>query len=390
MESDSNESPLLYDDPSYHSTSSRSRMSGIRIIKPKRSIVVEPAVIAFVLFAYPMGIVSSLYILEKISHDMALKKGMVNISDKANISNLCEMNNTDPWYKFQEKVQAHASYFNILLTVASNIPAFFMSLFLGPYSDRVGRKYTMILPLCGTLASAVCYVVVIGFDLNINWLFVGSVLNGLGGYFTCMLMGCFAYVADITEPEQRMFRITVIEMCMFASTVVTPIPIGYLIQTAGYLYPFIIVGGGILLNIFYVIFFVPETIQKDPLTDNSFFTTRPVKETVRLFAKDNGTDRRWQLDIMLVAFFIATLPTMDYSLSTMFEKNEPLCWTSVVIGYFSAVFIAVTSVGGVVSAKLLKCCLPDQAILLVACLSALSLNLYKAFVQNTVMMFSCK
>ena len=80
-------------------------------------------------------------------------------------------------------------------------------------------------------------------DLPIWYLLIGSFLDGCTGYYVTMLMGCFAYIADITEPEERQFRIVVVELLMFISGIFGPIGVGYWIKEMGYLWPLVFVAG---------------------------------------------------------------------------------------------------------------------------------------------------
>ena len=44
-----------------------------------------------------------------------------------------------------------------------------------------------------------------------NLVFVASVVEGLGGAFSCYLMAILSYLSDITTHEQRAMRIVILE-----------------------------------------------------------------------------------------------------------------------------------------------------------------------------------
>jgi PCFT/HCP family folate transporter-like MFS transporter 1/3 len=229
---------------------------------------------------------------------------------------------------------------------------------------------------------------VIMLKLPIWYLLVASAVDGLGGYYTTVLMGCFAYISDTTTNEQRRFRITVLEICVLMPGILGPLGAGKLLETIGFLYCFIITLIGQAINIIYTIFFVPETIQKDPSA--KFFDLTRLRRISHVFCLKDGTNRNTKLMLLLAAFFISIIPTFDFSLDTLFIKNRPLCMSDAMVGYYSSTYLGVSSMCALVLAWLLKYCMSDQAIALVAGLASVFKNLYKAFVQNIIMMFMSK
>lgn len=90
----------------------------------------------------------------------------------------------------------------------------------------------------------------------------------------------------------------------------------------------------------------------------------------------------------MAAFFITNLPTLDLSVSTLFEMNSPLCWNMETIGLFTGVSSAVSGVGALLVTPLFKLCgTPDFLIAIISGISLLTTSVYKVFVRNTVMMF---
>ena len=366
-----------------------SSTQAITIKQPGRLIVVEPVLVIASLFGFPLMIISQLYVLETLQNELASKNGMLNISHDVNIStDLCELNASDPLVAFNAEVQEAAAYFGLMSTVCSCVPALFMSLFLGAYSDKVGRKYAIMPPLISSMLKTVIYIIVVMLKLPMWYLLVASVVDGFGGYFSTMFMGCFSYISDTTTKEQRRFRITVLEICMLLPGIIGPLGVGKLLETIGFLYCFIITIIGQAINIIYAIFFIPETIQKDPSA--KFFDFAHVRRASQVFCMKDSTNRNVKLMILLAAFFISIIPTMDFSLDTLFMKDRPLCLSDAMVGYCASTYLAVAAIGALVMAWLFKYCLSDQAIAMVAGMASVFKNVYKAFTQNVIMIFMSK
>lgn len=57
---------------------------------------------------------------------------------------------------------------------------------------------------------------------------------------------------------------------------------------------------------------------------------------LKLFTHDDGTGRRWKINLLFSSSLLAGIFNIYY-LITFVQLNAPLCWDSVLIGYFVAV-----------------------------------------------------
>ena len=62
---------------------------------------------------------------------------------------VCEPHNVTQNYALAARLQIQASDINIYASVIENLPSILIVLFLGPWSDKNGRKPLMLLPLIG-------------------------------------------------------------------------------------------------------------------------------------------------------------------------------------------------------------------------------------------------
>ena len=99
---------------------------------------------------------------------------------------------------------------------------------------------------------------------------------------------------------------------------------------------------------------------------------------------------RARLNILMTVFFISILPTFDFSVSTLFEMNRPLCWTVREIGMFTGVSLAVSAVGALIVTPAMKKCATDWHIAITAAVAGVITYGYKFFVRDSLMMYLCK
>ncbi len=353
----------------------------VQIKIPKRKIIIEPLMLGFSLFSYPMLSVTQLYIIHRIAEDHG--GNITNTNETA-----CTANINDSVFKFTQQVQQEASYFSLYQDILVIIPAMFAAMFLGNYSDKAGRKYAILPPLVGQCASALCYFLVVWLHLPLKVLFLGSFLYGTSGSYGTFLLGSLAYTADITPKENRVFRIAVIEMCMLTPIILSSVGMGYWIETMGFIYPSLFVLIGQILLILYTIFCIPETII--PRDNAKFFSFSHLQTAIRLFTKDNGSNRRWKLNMLLAAIFFPMMALLGMNIDTLYMTNQPLCLDPFEIGVVQGVDVAVIVVGGLIGAKTFKYCLSDLGIVFLSGVCSIAKYTYNAFVSTFAMMLSSK
>lgn len=370
-----------------------------RIVKPKRTIVVEPILVIMILFGFPLMQVSQLYVYAQIQEYVQEKYGYnksLLSSENSNSTNHCDENKSSIEYQFTEQVQTINTYYSMISSVVRSVPCFFSLLFLSAYSDKAGRKYAIVPPIIGGFLYVSGYLIIIFFNLPIWCFWISSFVEGLFGGMSLLFVGCFSYIADITKKEQRQFRITVMEMVPFFFGILTPIGAGYLIQKTGYFWPVLISFGGHVLNLIYVIFFVPETIRKghpsddNKITSSKKFAISNLGDSFKVISIETPDKRRWKLQVLLLSFFVHRFASGVYNIDSLFQLNIPLCWTAVIIGYYKTTIIGVSTIGSLVLAKLLKFCVTDAMIAVLASAFDIVHCIYLGLVKNTIMMFLCE
>lgn len=104
-------------------------------------------------------------------------------------------------------MQTDASYVQLGISLFSSIPSIIITLFIGGWSDKVGRRPALIAPTLGSALEALVVLFVMYFKLPIYCLFIGGFLHGICGYYTTMILACMAYVADTTEESKIALRL---------------------------------------------------------------------------------------------------------------------------------------------------------------------------------------
>eukprot|EP00112_Aurelia_sp_Birch-Aquarium-sp1_P026642 Seg96.6 transcript_id=Seg96.6/GoldUCD/mRNA.D3Y31 product="Proton-coupled folate transporter" protein_id=Seg96.6/GoldUCD/D3Y31 len=190
-----------------------------------KNITVEP-----VTFFYACAMILHTPVIQQYVYSrVALKRGLPTSLYQSD-SSPCEVDDSIDSYAFRQSkniVQAEASIVHLGIVLSASVPSIFMALLLGAWSDKVGRKIIMILPIIGGLVDTIFILITMYTNLPVYLLFVGSFVNGFCGFFTTMILAVFSYVADITEESRRALRLGILEAIAFISGMISHLTSGW-------------------------------------------------------------------------------------------------------------------------------------------------------------------
>ena len=361
------------------------------IIQPRRKLIIEPLLMMGYLFSAPLMQVYQLFVYDRMEEIVAKRPEFINTSilhHPKNVStNPCleELNKSSIEYDFTQAAQTINAQFSMVSKVLSTVPSLFVMVIVGAYSDKGGRRIAILPYVIAEFFSSVNIFLVLYFKLSIWYLQVSSIVTGLAGGFELMLVGCYAYMADTTTKEERLFRFTLLTILEEMVSIIGPIGIGYWIQKQGYLWPVVFSMIGRFIYMAYAIFCIPETIQKD--RNAKLFTLSHIKRSALVFMKKDDQNKRWNLWMLLLAFILTCIGLEVYSSLSLFELNTPLCWGAVIIGYYKTTSAAVATIGGICFTRGLKLFLADETIGLIAAAFYSAQYIYMVFIKNTLMVF---
>lgn len=211
-------------------------------------------------------------------------------------------------------------------------------LFVGAWSDRTGnRKALMLVPLVGELITAIGLVLATYFFLE--WpLWITALIEGLPpafcGGLSIALMGSYSYMSDVTNLENRTFRIGIVAVIVTLSIPIGSALSGVLTEAIGY---YGIFGSNIVLFVigFIHTYFRVHDIKKVE-TEGTFleklklfFHPKNIWDTVSLVIMSRGR-RLAQVLLVICAHIIIIGP--------VFGKNFFfLYYIFLVLNYFNTI-----------------------------------------------------
>ncbi|VDD77786.1 unnamed protein product [Mesocestoides corti] len=120
-------------------------------------------------------------------------------------------NNATDW-ELDRPIQRKAAPFIIGYRCLLNIPAMFVCLILGNWSDQHGRKGPMILPIMGACLACCLFGASLApgyppIPFQVVCLLLGALIYGICGKSNALGMGAHSYITDCSTEEERTTRI---------------------------------------------------------------------------------------------------------------------------------------------------------------------------------------
>lgn len=214
-------------------------------------------------------------------------------------------------------VSTAARYGGLLLFVYA-LMQFFFSPIMGNLSDRFGRRPLLLLSLC---AFALDYVLM-GWAPTLVWLFIGRIIAGIAGSTFGIAN---AFIADISPPEKRAQNFGLLGAAFGLGFVIGPV-IGGLLGSFGPRVPFYAAAVLSLLNLFYGLFVLPESLATEDRRSFEWRRANPFGafKALRSYPALGG---------LLVAMFLLYLGHQVLPSAWSYYTKEKFAWSERDIGY---------------------------------------------------------
>lgn len=356
----------------------------------KRLFLVEPVVGLYAFSAFLIYPLVQQYVYRRLWQE--LTNTTYPASDN---TSRCTPNNHTNHSSYHEEVQRQASLFSLYTDLFSTIPSLVVTVMLVAYSDRGGRKITILMPLIGTLIYTSSFLTISYFELNVYLLIGASLLSSLFGGLGTFLGGCFAYIADLCESDrEKTLRMAGLDMIIGLLAGLASLSTGYFLRAAGFNWPLLTSALCQCLVLLYVIFILEETVKKAP-PDAIILDGAPQGSALKqmfygvyhLFERASSKSRTVLVLLILIFITFAFAEFGGLSMVTLYELNEPLCWSEILIGYGSALSTIAFLTSFLGLSAFMYCGMPQLVIILVGILSCVSGMVLIAFANTTLLMF---
>lgn len=325
-----------------------------------------------------------------IYYSIAVDQGLINTSHTlAHNQSACERNVTI----LSAKVDSLASYFTLYSKLSCDLPAFLAMPIWAAYGDRRGRRKPVLISSAGVLASLGLLLAVIRWKLALWLTLFCFALQGITGYLgLTVCIACAAQIAHHGSPAHRTMQMAVMELTYYTGGTLGNFAAGYVLGFFGFAWCFAIIGGLVVLLLFYCFCALESgpdtsapchssddhsaggpdsTVQqvsydnftttdddddddddkdhddddrplvptKEPTSSGTITTitstvAAPYKLYFTISPGDDPTVRKRLLIILAVAYLHESANAGSYNVTDIFAVSAPLCWNPIKLGYY--------------------------------------------------------
>ncbi|KXJ14646.1 proton-coupled folate transporter [Exaiptasia diaphana] len=354
----------------------------------KSFIYIEP-----VLLLYSCGFFMSLpvqkqFIYSRYSEEVGFPYSL-DSKGKGSCSNVNDAAQNETLKLLETKVQELASGFDRLVIPCTFLPATVMGLFIGPWTDSVGRKPALLISTFGAVLESLIVIGVMYFRWSLHLLIVGKLLNALSGFFTLLGQASFNYVIDMTDKSLLSTRLAALQLVIFIGGFLGQTFSGVLMSSFGFILPYVGMSFCFISSFTYCLLVVPESRQTSSKQDTSLFNVHSLKRVINVFTSPRPSHQKRNLIILIAidSLFFSLTKGGVMNIVVLYLIKSPLCFSSTGLGAFFGFKFASEGLVGIAGVIVLRKVLCEENVFRAGFVSTGLAFFWLAYVQTQNMVF---
>ena len=197
----------------------------------------------------------------------------------------------------ENDVQSIAAEWMSIVPLSALVPSLFTILMIGPISDVIGKKRTMIVPPAIYLVQSLVFIALARIEdkFSPGYFLLGYCVAGIFGDIAGCVLLSQAYLSCVTTRENRTVRIALLESTLFFGGLMASISSGFILSNFGFVGGFMTTGVVNLANLIYVVVFLPPENVLASCPDPTA-TSKEVRRETLEYSKESQNDK-WNEDM---------------------------------------------------------------------------------------------
>ncbi|XP_059139022.1 proton-coupled folate transporter-like [Physella acuta] len=249
----------------------------------------------------------------------------------------------------ESPVQARSATFLMIYRILVSVPAVFLGLFCGAWSDRTGRKLPMMIPSLGSILAVLLYMIgIVMVQHTLMIIMVGALVQGILGKSSVITMAVNSYISDTTFKEDRTRKLGKLLAMNFFGLFIGSLLAGALQDIANLQTTLVVVSVFHAASVLTVVLCMEESMHDKMPSGEGFdghysrnpplFSLQSVKDSVRALVKPREEGKRTLVIVAFMAMFLnQTCKVGEQDVTVLFVQKPPLSWEPSGYGYLLSV-----------------------------------------------------
>ena len=265
-----------------------------------KTTIVEPILFGFMFCRY---------LLLGIEDQLIYKKSCLIAFNET----FCDLTSKNGTYYEKElnMLQKESADWKIYINIVRTIPPSVMTIIYSAWSDHIGRRTIIVLPIVGATISAMSLIINSHYlNYPVYYMLIGELFASPFGNFVAMISSTFCYAADITPLSFRTQRIVILESIIYISGAIGNFSGGQILHYLGFVY---IYGIALLVDILTIIYwlFLKESLKDSDLQEKKslyeMFKLETFVNVFKFLSKKRKGNKRKEIWILFICFAFSSL-----------------------------------------------------------------------------------
>lgn len=291
------------------------------------------------------------------------------------------------------EITSEAAYMVTKLYLFYNIPTIVMILFVCSYTDHLGRKFGLLLPVAGLLFNISMYILVDIIDGPIELLYAGNLIAGLAGGHLSFVGMVLVYLSDTVPKEKLGFRFTLMQCMYFAASAISGAVIGSIVNFFGFRYSFFLVAASYTIIILQVACIVPESLpsqEREPFQISRAFSTILTGFQVIFKREPQKMSQKTLISTFFAVTVIALVKMGNLTVQTAYAQGPPFFLNPVQIGTLLVIACIANVICCLIGIRVLAIFFSDEMIAVICNSVQLLGFIYEGFVTHALGLYICE
>ncbi|KAF2896624.1 hypothetical protein ILUMI_09552 [Ignelater luminosus] len=289
--------------------------------------------------------------------------------------------------KLEELVEPHASVILMAKQLIGGFGTPIVCFFLGPWSDKYGRKPVILLTTAGMVLQYLIFAIVCEIHSLSPWFILLTIIPlFFSGGLMAHLAGVFCYINDITSPKDRGIRIALVYAVTTLGSLLASLSSSHVLRLLSYFEMFLTVSCCLILGWLMILLSIEESVTNPETGDkySNIFKLSLVQETVKYTFKRRDNYGRLMILIMSLILVIYVLADNANSITFLYVR-QTFHWSLETYAMYSSINTITTALGSVAGIyflhKLLK--INESFLIMIGFISVLSSSILNGLANKS-------